>query len=79
MKTITLQKLIESTNIPESLIRATVRQSGGWAEFKEHAEDVTNHGASGGFLAGFTTAKRRHLPAATAPRLRSLRRTWPQI
>jgi hypothetical protein len=49
MKTITLQKLIESTNIPESLIRSTVRQSGGWESFKEHAEDVTNHGAAAGF------------------------------
>ena len=53
MKT-TLAALIENAgNIPENLIRATVRQSGGWARFKEHAEDVTNHGAAGGF-AGFT-------------------------
>ena len=47
---ITLASLIESAgNIPESLIRATVRQSGGWSSFKERAEDAKNHGASGGF------------------------------
>lgn len=46
----TIAALVQSAgNIPENLIRATIRQSGGWGEFKEHAPDVTNHGADGGF------------------------------
>ena len=50
----TLAALIDNAgNIPEDLIRATVRQSGGWAAFKDHAPDITNHGAGGGFH-GFT-------------------------
>ncbi len=39
----------EASHIPASLIRATVRQCGGWADFQEMAEDVANHGADGGF------------------------------
>jgi len=46
---ITLGKLIESTSIPASLVRAVVRQAGGWSSFKEMARDVANHGADGGF------------------------------
>lgn len=42
-------EFIKQSHIPASLIKATVHQIGGWEEFKEHAEDVTNHGASGGF------------------------------
>ena len=34
-----LKGLIESTNIPESLVRAVVRQMGGWESFKESAHD----------------------------------------
>jgi hypothetical protein len=45
----TLNKLIESTNIPESLVRAVIRQFGGWESFTESAEDVSNHGIDGGF------------------------------
>lgn len=46
----TLAALIDNSgNIPEKLVRAVVRQSGGWESFAEQAEDVTNHGASGGF------------------------------
>ena len=71
MKTITLAKLIESTNIPASLIRATGRQSGGWESFKEHAEDVTNHGASGGF-SGWKTEPHRQAPR----RLQGGRHGW---
>jgi len=44
-----MQDLINSSNIPASLIRATVRQVGGWESFKEMAEDVVNHGADAGF------------------------------
>jgi len=53
MKTTTkkpsLANLVESTNIPESLVRAVVRQMGGWESFKESAPDITRHGISGGF------------------------------
>jgi len=44
-----LANLIESTNIPESLVRAVVKQMGGWESFKESAPDITRHGISGGF------------------------------
>jgi hypothetical protein len=44
-----LVNLIESTNIPESLVRAVVRQMGGWESFKESAPDITRHGIDGGF------------------------------
>ena len=39
----------EASHIPASLIRATIRQCGGWADFQEIAKDVANHGADGGF------------------------------
>lgn len=45
----TLAKLIESTNIPASLVRAVVRQMGGWSSFCESAPDITRHGIDGGF------------------------------
>lgn len=45
----TLTQFIASSNIHGALIRAVVKQLGGWQEFKERASDVTNHGASGGF------------------------------
>jgi len=44
-----LANLIEYTNIPESLVRAVVRQMGGWESFKESAPDITRHGIDGGF------------------------------
>lgn len=45
----TMQEFIKASHIDGALIRAVVRQIGGWAEFKERAGDVTAHGASGGF------------------------------
>lgn len=45
----TLARLIESTNIPAPLVRAVVRQMGGWESFTESAQDITNHGIDGGF------------------------------
>jgi hypothetical protein len=48
MKT-TQEKLIKSSSIPASLIRAVVRQLGGWGSFIEKAADITNHGINGGF------------------------------
>jgi hypothetical protein len=49
----TIKEFAEKSHIDASLIRAVVSQIGGWQEFKDHADDVTNHGASGGF-SGFT-------------------------
>jgi|ERR1022692_299829 hypothetical protein len=37
------------SNVSEKLIRAIVRQAGGWITFKEMAADVANHGADSGF------------------------------
>ena len=49
MKNITIQKMIDNSNIPARLIRAVIRQSGGFESFKEMAPDITNHGVDGGF------------------------------
>lgn len=40
---------VGDSHIPASLIRAVIRQVGGWESFTELAEDVVNHGASCGF------------------------------
>ena len=48
-----VSKFCESSHLPAALIRATIRQCGGFDSFKEMAEDVTNHGADSGF-SGFT-------------------------
>jgi hypothetical protein len=45
----TLKELIAQSNIPESLIRAVVRQSGGWESFSESAPDICWSGIDGGF------------------------------
>ncbi len=45
----TIKAFTVESNISDRLIRAVVRQVGGWDSFKELAEDVTNHGAGGGF------------------------------
>ncbi len=45
----TLGNLIESTNIPASLVRAVVRQMGGWQSFCDSAPDICAHGIDGGF------------------------------
>jgi len=44
-----LQGLVNSTSIPESLVRAVVRQMGGWQSFKESAPDICRGGIDGGF------------------------------
>jgi hypothetical protein len=44
-----MNQFISKSHISEKLIRAVVRQSGGWDSFKEMAEDITNHGVGGGF------------------------------
>lgn len=45
----TLKSFCQESHLPESLIRATVKQAGGWESFQESAKDVTEHGADGGF------------------------------
>ena len=49
----TLKSFVAATHINAKLVRSVVRQIGGWDSFKESAQDITNHGAAGGF-AGFT-------------------------
>jgi hypothetical protein len=45
----TLTQFTKASHIDASLIRATVRQFGGFESFKESYSDVNNHGISGGF------------------------------
>ena len=45
----TLTQFINNSRLSESMIRAVVRQCGGWESFCEMASDVANHGAGGGF------------------------------
>lgn len=47
--TITLAQLCEQSNVPSSLIRAVVRQMGGWESFIENAPDICRGGIDGGF------------------------------
>lgn len=49
MKTITQAKFIERSNIAPELIKAVIRQIGGWDSFKESALDISNHGIDEGF------------------------------
>lgn len=48
-----LKKFCGESHLPAELIRATVRQVGGFDSFTEIASDVANHGADSGF-SGFT-------------------------
>ena len=45
----TLKSFIENSGISAKLIRAVIRQSGGWLAFQEMAQDIYNHGIAGGF------------------------------
>lgn len=45
----TLKNFIDYSDINAGLIRAVVRQSGGWQSFQESAPDIANHGIAGGF------------------------------
>ena len=44
-----LAEFCEASHLSTPLIRATVRQFGGWESFKESAPDVCQHGIDGGF------------------------------
>ena len=45
----TLKNFIEYSSIDAELIRAVIRQSGGWQSFQESAPDIANHGITSGF------------------------------
>jgi hypothetical protein len=45
----TLKSFIENSGIDAKLIRAVIRQSGGWSDFQDMAQDIYKHGISGGF------------------------------
>jgi hypothetical protein len=45
----TIKAFAANSHVPETIIRAVVRQMGGLDVFKDRANDVANHGASGGY------------------------------
>lgn len=45
----TIKEFTQQTHIDAGLVRAVIRQMGGFEAFKEHAPDICNHGISGGF------------------------------
>ena len=45
----TMKSFINRSNLPAPLVRAVVKQSGGWKNFQEIAKDVAEHGADKGF------------------------------
>lgn len=45
----TIKNFIEYSSIDAKLIRAVIRQSGGWKSFQERALDISKHGIAGGF------------------------------
>lgn len=49
MKIKTIKQFIKESHINAQLIRAVIRQSGGWDDFKYKAPNVAKHGAAGGF------------------------------
>ena len=49
LKTVTMKTLIANSSINATLIRAVVKNMGGWESFKESAQDVVDHGAACGF------------------------------
>ena len=53
MKKITIKTMTQNSNIPAALIRATIKQIGGFEEFKDCAPDVVSYGANNG-TSGFT-------------------------
>lgn len=44
-----LSDFCAQSHIPAALIRAVVRQAGGWSNFQEMASDVANYGADAGW------------------------------
>lgn len=48
----TIKAFTAKTDIPADLVRAVIRQHGGWDSFRESASDIANHGAAAG-VSGF--------------------------
>lgn len=48
LNTLKPSTVIENVNVDPSLVRGIVRWHGGWTEFKNIAEDISNHGANTG-------------------------------
>lgn len=46
---ITLNQFIEESGLEPTLVRAVVRQLGGWQEAKQSMIDIASHGINGGF------------------------------
>lgn len=51
-----LKALVEATSIPATLVRAVVRQMGGWKSFTQAAPDICRGGIDGGFTGFIYTA-----------------------
>ena len=68
----TLSGLVNSTNIPESLVRAVVRQMRGWESFKESAPDICRGGIDGGFHGFISYADTMKFAKANKEAIRSL-------
>ena len=45
----TIKDFTSQSHIDASIVRAVIRQMGGWNEFREYARDVADHGAAGGY------------------------------
>ncbi len=70
MKKLKLSTVIKNTNLDASLVRGLVAWHGGWGEFKNIAEDISNHGANTGISFVWYTDSvkffRNHAPAIKA-------------
>ena len=44
-----LSDFVKQSTVPAKLIRAVVRQVGGWEDFQQIAKDVADHGADDGY------------------------------
>lgn len=49
MKNIRIKDIIENSNIPAKLIRDTIKQLGGYEDFKEIASGIYSYGINGGY------------------------------
>lgn len=67
LKSLKLSSVIEESNIDATLIRGVVAWHGGWAAFKDIAQDISNHGANTGISFVWYTDSvkffRNHAPA----------------
>ncbi len=45
----TIKAFCQHSNVDSNLIKAVIRQSGGWRDFQENAPYIANNGVAGGF------------------------------